>query len=151
MCCRREANCWSDTFGRPVAPSFPEEFQQSPMSKIAVIHAGAAPSADVVMFLHKTLGLGVSGIQRAAQSGSPLGVLPLFGNDHDERAATLRVLLSDQDLAASLRWFELDDDGEFVSVADAAIHEVDASTVSTILDGFDVEVARQHRWADRES
>ena len=120
------------------------------MSKIAVTHAGAALCADAIMFLHKTLGLGVSRIQRAVQSGSPLGVLPLFGNVHDERAATLRALLSNKDLAACLRFFELDDDDEFVSVADVAVHEVDESTVSNILDGFDAEVERQHRLADGE-
>jgi len=78
------------------------------MSKIALIITGdGGQRVKVFSLIRKTTGLSYSEIMKALESCGPIMERNLFGRDHDEIAATLRVLVSAlSDLGAS---FEISD------------------------------------------
>lgn len=115
------------------------------MSKIAVRVGLTGVAVGLIARLRPITGLAIAELRRRIGSADALADYTLFGNDHDEVATRLRVLVAAlKSLGAPFSLYELDDN-ESLKDGDQARCEIDDVTLENILRAHSEEVERQRR------
>lgn len=121
------------------------------MSTIVVVVRSDQPSADLIRRLREATAKPMGEVRRALVTGAPLVSERLFFNDHEERAAVLRALVSAvADAGVTAEAYEMEEGETYVEGA-CDDNRFDLPEVLEILAEWDRRLARIHELDDKKA
>ena len=92
--------------------------------RVLVRCANPSDVGEAARVLHQVLGTSISEVRRAAAAGEPVATIPIWGNDHEDCAASLRAIIATSGVFA----FQL------VAIGRGGVEVVSNETSQDILD-----------------